>query len=86
MVKRPNHAAQAAVRAAAAVRRRQAEHARRLHELEALRVELEDLDVRRAAALARRDRAVAGLRAAGVAWDDIARLAGTTRQALMKRR
>ncbi len=47
--------------------------------------ELAHLDRDRQALLARRDELVAGLHAEGVSWVELAGLAGTSRQALMKR-
>lgn len=91
---RPNRQRQAEVRAAARARRDGARAAAAaaadVDALERLvrtsRDELVHLEAQTARALARRDAAVAGLRAAGYSWGRLAILAGTTRQALMKRR
>jgi len=54
--------------------------------LEANRDALQALELERGRLLAARDELVAGARAGGASWGDIARQAGTTRQALLKRR
>ena len=53
--------------------------------LEANRDALVALELERGRLLAARDQLVAAGRAAGVPWNDLARQAGTTRQALMLR-
>ena len=90
---RPNRQRQAEVRAAARARRdasrAAAAAAADVDALERLvtgaRDELAHLEAQTARALARRDAGVAGLRSAGYSWGRLALLAGTTRQALMKR-
>jgi len=57
-----------------------------LAELRAIARELGDGDRRREALLGRRDELVAGLLDRGVSMAEVARLAETSRQALMKRR
>jgi hypothetical protein len=47
--------------------------------------ELAAVELDRAALVVERDRVVASLRAEGVSWVELGRLAGTSRQALMKR-
>lgn len=85
------HAKEAARRAAAMDRRREALRrvdragATRVSVLERIAAELVELERDRAALLARRDELVDELRAGGVSWGRLARLAGTSRQALMKR-
>jgi len=96
-----SYARQAEMRAALLARRQKAAAVQAQQSAEAERVAavqqlLADLRAARrdhdryvasaARALTRRDAAVAGLRAAGYSWADLARLTGTTRQALMKRR
>lgn len=85
------HEREAARRAAAQDRRREAVRridrpsASRVDVLERIAAELVELERDRLALLVRRDELVDELRAGGVSWGRLARLAGTSRQALMKR-
>lgn len=78
-------AAQIAARQAAVARRAAVELHLGRQELEEVAGALAALELERRALMERRDDAVRSLRRVGLSWGELARLAGTTRGALLQR-